>query len=291
MYICIFKYKDQLDWKKIQYHANKYEMLHQVFCIFNNLNEVYVNFIDDRILKLFHPRNKNYSYFGMSSGSVVPWKSNFLYRLFNQNERITEYRKLNLINWYSDINENYKSPYVVGRRSGKISSEFTQYVEFKDLRNKDIAFKYAFSSDNDNVYISLNINDLASLDNYVFAFFFMYDTLLNTHPQEYKFKWVLFEKRNNKIYTWTVQNLDLNNYDKNTSKETADIISETDLQVIFESKICKKKLLNEIKNENSMLCYNAFIFMKNNNYLFPSSIKFSHPDFPEETEHMGVIRL
>lgn len=192
LYIFFTKYTNFIHWNKLQNISNDYKITHKIFCIFNNLNDIFINLVPEKILKLFEKRFIRYDYYGYGcteKGSFVNWKSSFVDRLFNNEKKINEFRYLIKQRMRADMNN--KTPFILTEFSKVNVRSIKDYIPLVNVKcikdyislTNEISFfdlKYLPSYDKNNLYFLFCFNKLSftNLEKYVISLRFI-DSHLN----------------------------------------------------------------------------------------------------------------
>ncbi len=164
----IRKYQDQFNWLEIKKLADEYRITHQLFRVFNNLNEIFPDYLKENIIMLFSPKNIPYKFEGNIDGSQLKWNMGFVQRLFDKERRFIEYKQLVKNKVYDD------------RSIDLFIIPSYQYFDIKNYRNyyglnnwkypNEVKIIPRFGRDRLLIGVCLDINFYGDLDNYLLEF-------------------------------------------------------------------------------------------------------------------------
>lgn len=162
IYTYIHKYT--INWNEFSLLANKLGVLHKIYLVFNNLNTIYGDVIDNEIIEKFNPKNATYEVDAYEDGSFFNWKSNIITRLFDDRRRLHEYKHVLKEFKFSGRNKHFSNPLGI-KHHDLLLDNLELYNSFIDQKY-NLVSKYLFSYDNENLYFFLNMNEyfLLSLD-------------------------------------------------------------------------------------------------------------------------------
>jgi hypothetical protein len=155
--IFISKYGDLLDWSDILLLSNEYEMTHKIYYVFKCLQELFDKIIPDDIIESFNPNKVTYDFIGNSDGSINAWESDFVYRLFNDEERKREFIKINK-------KEIYKKYYNLDEIEKDSFLNFTNCHLYRHLIIEPLQWDIEYMLTCDDRYLYLNL----FLENYIY---------------------------------------------------------------------------------------------------------------------------
>jgi hypothetical protein len=183
-YMFILKYMNELDWAQIRRLSNKYESTHKIYCVFLRLIETFGDgFIAKDIVELFNPSKVTYKYDGNYDGSLYAWKSSFVSRLFNADDRYQEFCKLAKLNIYQPKYYNHFEKVEKNSFSTIMNTKLFQHFYIESL-HWDIEYLFTYDGKNLYLYLFMDIPVYEQLTNYKIMIFFIDNNFENSVYQK-----------------------------------------------------------------------------------------------------------
>ncbi|OKP89116.1 nucleotidyltransferase family protein [Paenibacillus sp. P32E] len=273
IYSYLNKYQTRMDWNLIAELSNKYEMLHKIFCVLNNLNSLF-DCIPTNIIEIFNTVNNTYNYQGYETGSVVAWKTSFSHRMFNYNDRILEYRGLCLERWFSPMNVNFNKPVkILNRKDSVLPRNFRKCFGYRD-HNLQYAYRYEY--DAENLYL---IIQSTWPEKYHLSFYFYTNSLDLCGPSaNFNIREILFKVFNDKIEieldTKPIKRIQLEEVQR----------SQTEVEVTIP--------LEEVLSADTSCKYGYYsvLWEDYGERLLPVNMGgYGNEDDPEEVDNLGIL--
>ncbi|MEF3306301.1 hypothetical protein [Paenibacillus sp. GYB003] len=138
----------------------------------NYLNALYGDVVDIDVIQLFRPHLASYEINAYENGNFLQWKTDIKTRLFDDEQRLLEYKEAMKIFRFSSRNRNYENPLLVALDLLSGITDISNYKAFHDPIN-DFTHKYLFTYDTSNLFLTLIIDEkmLKQLDRFfIFSF-------------------------------------------------------------------------------------------------------------------------
>lgn len=154
-YLFIRKYGNDFDWHAIRNLSEKYYITHKIYYMFNQLSQIYGQFISDEIIQIFDPAKSQYKFSGYMDGSRYSWKSHIVNRLLDDGLRSREFAKVRKRRIYEDREYTLKK---VGEDAFLRLMDMEAYEHwYVDTLQTSIA--YAYTCDKANLYLNMIFDD------------------------------------------------------------------------------------------------------------------------------------
>jgi hypothetical protein len=180
-FVFISKYGNLLNWVEINALSNKYEIAHKIYYVFTCLERIWGEVISKEVFQLFIPNRVLYVFNGNSDGSINAWESDFIFRLFNDDERKKEFAKINKLKIYNV--KNYSNHDKVEKESFLTVTNTNVYRHFY-IEPLQWDIEYMFTCDNKSLYLYLTIDNKAyeQLSDYYLLVSFIDNNVDNSTP-------------------------------------------------------------------------------------------------------------
>lgn len=249
IYMFISKHYNLLNWDEINKLSNKYEIAHRIYYAITCLSKFYNDIIPNDISELFNPNRVLYDLNGNDDGSINRWDSDFIFRLFNDEDRKQQFVKMNKLKTYNVNNYNNHDKVEKELFITVTNNELFRYFNIESLQWN---VKYVFTCDSKSLYLYLVIDNKVyeQLSEYNLLIYFIDNNLDNSIPNriititiddsfQVKFtnlqqcSWKLFELGNERLIKMFIpfNCLDMNFEDSGNR--------------IFHNFICQEKLGND----------------------------------------------
>lgn len=159
LYYFLKKYGKEIDWLELHELAQKYQMVHQIIRVLDNLALLLGENLFPEITNFFDINSINYDTRTCSSGYLLNWETNFLDRLFNSEGRIKEISNLLVKHCYSENNPNYANPFHVYETKEVKRITLDRYLHFID-KKYNFEIKYLPHTNGKYLYFQFSIIDI-----------------------------------------------------------------------------------------------------------------------------------